>query len=357
MATSSSTSGGWSAAAPTRLPIIRRPALSWWPGAGLAAALLALGLPIAAAAGAPASMVVSAGAESAGGHVQLNAFAPHALTIAAGDSVTWRIDSTEFHTIHFLGGSPPPGFVEAGPDGVFLNPAATTPTGGASYEGSGVAGSGLLTKDQTYSLTFPKPGTYEYVCLVHPEMKGSLVVKAAGEATDSLSVVEARRTEEVNAALASRGIPVLMSNVGELPAEGVSAGIAAGAGDHTVMVPRFLPQRVTVKVGDAVTWIWKDPETPHTVTFLGGEANPEVVIPRPQPNGPPRLELNPAVLAPAGDPTDFAGGPLNSGFLDPAQLPPGGGAPTFSVRFTQPGTYEYVCLLHENMAGTIVVEP
>ena len=337
-------------------PILRRPARARWLGAGLVASLLAAALLAAGAVGAAASLSLSAGAESSGGEVQVNAFAPRTLTVTAGESVTWRIDSTEFHTIHFLGGSPPPPFIAASPDGVFLNPAATAPSGGTSYDGSGLAGSGLLTKGQTYSLSFPTPGSYDYVCLVHPEMKGTVVVKAAGETTDSQAVVDARRTAEVNAHLAGRGIPLLMTNLGELPAEGVSAGIAAGTGDHVVMVPRFLPQRVTVKAGDAVTWVWKDPETPHTVTFLGGEQPPDVVIPRPQADGPPKLELNPAVLTPSGDPTSYSGGHLNSGFLDPAQSPAGSGAPTFSVRFDQPGTYEYVCLLHEGMGGTIVVE-
>jgi plastocyanin len=103
--------------------------------------------------------------------------------------------------------------------------------------------------------------------------------------------------------------------------------------------------------------VWKDPATPHTVTFLGGEPAPDVVIPHPEADGPPRLELNPVVVKPAGDPTSFAGGALHSGFLDAAQLPPGSPAPTFTVRFDQPGRYEYVCMLHEGMTGTIVVEP
>ena len=326
--------------------------------AGLAAtaALLAVSVAFAKPLQAAQTLTVSAGADSRGGDVELNAFAPHAITVTAGDSVTWRIDSTEFHTISFLAGNPAPPFVTPGPDGVFFNPAAVNPSGGTSYDGNGMTGSGLLTKAQTYTLTFPTPGTYEYVCLVHPGMKGTVVVKSAGETVDSQAAVDARRSAEINAALVAHGIPLLMSNGGELPAERVSPGIAAGAGDDTIMIPRFLPERVTIKAGDSVTWIWKDPMTPHTVTFLGGATPPDLVIPRPQADGPPRLELNPAVLAPSGDPTAFDGGYLSSGFIDPTQIPPGGPSPTFTMRFDQPGTYEYVCLLHENMRGTIVVE-
>jgi plastocyanin len=337
--------------------VVRRPAVAVGLGASLIVALLGLAPPLGAATDEPRSMTISAGAESANAEVQVNAFAPRTITIAAGDSVTWRVDSTEFHTISFLGGGSPPPFIDAGSDGVFMNPAAVMPSGDSSYDGGGVAGSGLLDKGQTYTLTFPKPGTYEYLCLVHPEMTGTVVVKPVGEVTDTPVEVNARRTEEINAALAKNGIAVLASNTGEQPVEGVSAGIAAGAGDHMIMVGRFLPQQVTIKAGDAVTWVWKDPATPHTVTFLGGKPAPDVVIPHPSNDGPPRLELNPVVLEPAGDPTAFAGGALHSGFLDAAQLPPGSPAPTFTVRFDQPGTYEYECLLHEGMTGTIVVEP
>jgi len=337
--------------------IIRRPALAWGLAASVAVALLGLALPLGAVAEEHQTITVGAGAESAGGEVQVNAFAPRSITIAAGESVTWRIDSNEFHTIHFLGGSSPPSFVEAAADGVFMNPAAVLPAGGASYDGTGVAGSGLLEKGQTYTLSFPNPGTYEYVCLLHPDMIGTVVVKARGEVTDTQAQLDARRTEEINAALARNGIAVLMSNIGELPVEGVSAGIATGAGDQVIMLWRFLPQLVTIKAGDAVTWVWKDPATPHTVTFLGGEPTPDVAIPHPGTDGPPRLELNPVVLKPAGDPTSFAGGALHSGFLDPGLLPPGSPAPSYTVRFEQPGTYEYLCLLHEGMTGTIVVEP
>ena len=57
-----------------------------------------------------------------------------------------------------------------------------------------------------------------------------------------------------------------------------------------------------------MTWIWKTDETPHTVTFLGGQPAPDVVVPQPQPNGPPKLQLNPQMLAPAGDNLKWDGG-------------------------------------------------
>jgi plastocyanin len=36
---------------------------------------------------------------------------------------------------------------------------------------------------------------------------------------------------------------------------------------------------------------------------------------------------------------------------------PGQPLPEFAVHFSVAGTYDYVCLLHEGMVGTVVVEP
>src|SRR5262249_32580570 len=149
-------------------------------------------------------------------------------------------------------------------------------------------------------------------------MGGVVNVVAAGQPAETQAQVDARRTAQVTTDLAERAIPAIMSNVGELVTLGDTLGVAAGVENGPVDVQRFLPQRVRVHTGDAVTWVWKTEGVPHTVTFLGGEAAPEVIVPHPQPEGPPRLELSPRVLAPAGDPTSWDGADyLNSGFLAP----------------------------------------
>ena len=35
-----------------------------------------------------------------------------------------------------------------------------------------------LDTDDSYSLTFAKPGTYQYFCYIHPHMTGTIVVEA-----------------------------------------------------------------------------------------------------------------------------------------------------------------------------------
>ena len=34
-----------------------------------------------------------------------------------------------------------------------------------------------LAKGATFSFTFDKPGTYTYICSIHPTMKGTVIVK------------------------------------------------------------------------------------------------------------------------------------------------------------------------------------
>ena len=247
---------------------------------------------------AATTIVLSAGAESTGGDVQLNAFAPNSVAINVGDTITWSLDSTEFHNVMFTSGAPVPEFVDAGPDGVFIDPVSAIPTGGPSYDGTGVVSSGLLVKGQRFSLTFSKAGTFAYVCSIHPGMGGSVRVLDVGQNVDNQALVDARKSVQVNAGLAS-GIPAIMANNGLQTSNTATAAIAAGVQSGPVDVLRFMPDRVIVGEGDSLSFVWRTQGTPHTVTFLGGQPTPEVIMPQPQANGPPKLQLNPTVLAPA----------------------------------------------------------
>jgi plastocyanin len=79
-------------------------------------------------------------------------------------------------------------------------------------------------------------------------------------------------------------------------------------GDNTVTLSdsRFNPGHITVEPGTEVTWIWDDGSRSHNVV---GE--------------------------------DFATDIQTEG--------------TFTHAFTEPGTYEYVCTLHQGMEGTVTV--
>ena len=59
-----------------------------------------------------------------------------------------------------------------------LNPKIAFPSGGPTYDGTGFVNSGILVlpNPHTFKLTFTKPGTYTYDCLVHPDMDGTVSV-------------------------------------------------------------------------------------------------------------------------------------------------------------------------------------
>jgi len=74
---------------------------------------------------------------------------PADITINAGDTVEWINSDTAAHTV--TGGSP-----SEGPSGVF--------------------DSSLVMAGATYAFTFDDAGSYDYFCMVHPWMVGSVTV-------------------------------------------------------------------------------------------------------------------------------------------------------------------------------------
>ena len=174
--------------------------------------------------------------------------------------------------------------------------------------------------------------------------------------------------------------------------------IAAGVGNITAPWTVFLPQAVTINVGDSVEWY--NPTIgaaePHTVTFLldnstsAGVASPLAVSNKTEFNAIPPGSNNEPVLVPGEGGTNtllainartfspatidsqdrvqfmhpnanysVAGDEkyVNSGWFLPEGLEkqyPGTGN-TFMATFEKPGTYDYLCILHPWMTGTVKV--
>jgi plastocyanin len=111
------------------------------------------------------------------------------LNISTGDTVKWTSMSATPHTITF-GISPdaaPFPFVKIPNTGqppvlIGFDPGVLLPSGGNIYDGTGVANSGFISRDNFFpagdhfSLTFTKAGTYTYICQLHPFMMGTIVV-------------------------------------------------------------------------------------------------------------------------------------------------------------------------------------
>lgn len=71
-------------------------------------------------------------------------FSPMTVTVPAGTTVTWKNLDGEPHTVTSV-------------DGRFR--------------------SGALDQNDTFKFKFDKPGTYKYVCSIHPKMTAAIIVK------------------------------------------------------------------------------------------------------------------------------------------------------------------------------------
>ena len=71
-------------------------------------------------------------------------FAPTSATITAGATVTWVNEDDEPHTV---------------------------------VSDTGTFRSGALDTHETFSFEFDKPGTYHFICSIHPQMVGTVVVQ------------------------------------------------------------------------------------------------------------------------------------------------------------------------------------
>ncbi|HEY3229624.1 MAG TPA: plastocyanin/azurin family copper-binding protein [Roseiflexaceae bacterium] len=122
-----------------------------------------------------------------GNQASMLRFIPVDLTVKAGDSVTWLgNDPHEVHTVTFYdpAGKVPDFIVPqpqpSGPPKLVLPHAA--PENDTEVDSQDLYNSGLLLPGQAYTFSFPKPGVYSYVCVVHaPQgMFGKITVEAAG---------------------------------------------------------------------------------------------------------------------------------------------------------------------------------
>ncbi|MEA2524011.1 MAG: hypothetical protein QOF73_1238 [Thermomicrobiales bacterium] len=118
----------------------------------------------------------------------------------------------------------------------------------------------------------------------------------------------------------------------------------------------YFPGEITINAGDSIWWDFGMGGF-HTVSFLSGGELPPIFLPDPEAGtptagGPPKLILNPAILFPTpGDSYDGTGY-SNSGidvFRDPSQ--------PYVLKFTTPGTYDYLCIIHASvMKARVVVQ-
>lgn len=303
----------------------------------------------------PATWKVLVGADTPDHALQGQDFFPHTITIKAGDTITWAKNVVLEHTVSFLSGATPPEIALPQPDHrVLFNPKVAFPQGGSSYDGTGVVSSGVIEESgKTYKLTFTSPGRYVYQCLLHPGMRGTVIVLGAGKAPMTQAQVDKAAADQWSASLAAG--KQLLAKWKASASGGVYTAPLVGDATAHLSLFRFTPGPLRVKAGSTVKWTMGDPFEIHTITFQGPGTVPQFLLLEQQAQGPPKIWFNPKAVAPAGGPTHTGNDFRNSGLLFPVNPP---GPTSYTLKFTKPGTYTYWCVVHvpEGMRGSIIVQ-
>jgi plastocyanin len=187
-------------------------------------------------------------------------YSPQTVTIEAGGTIDWVNSGALPHTVTLVGG----GF-----------------------------DSGFLFTGDAYSRTFTVEGRYDYLCTIHPEMRGTVVVGAGGDPPDPDPGPDP--TPDPGPPPTADPTPV------------TDPGGTAG-GDIRVVDNAFGPATVEVAAGTTLSWV-NAGALPHTVTQ--------------------------------------AGGGFDSGILMPGDA--------YRRTFTVDGRYEYLCSLHPEMRAVVIV--
>ena len=227
--------------------------------------------------------------------------------------------------------------------------------------------SGFLPDEATFDVKLAAniaPGTYRFMDLVNrTQMTGTLTVVGPDEAVPSPADVRRQAEEEIEAAIESlrpraeqvRAITAPESATAGAPE--VAAAAAPAGGRQINSTVNVFPERVTVPSGGTVSWAINGA---HMIAFNAPEdarplyapdaqgvvkANRKGALPA---NSPPRPRgVPPPVIMDAGpfDGTGFR----NSGLVVAE------GELTYRLTFTTPGTYQYQCLFHTDMEGSVQV--
>jgi plastocyanin len=270
----------------------------------------------------------------------------------------------------------------------------TDPTCGTSpaappctFDGTKVVSSGLIPTGT--GAAFPvqiapgtAPGTYHYICLVHPGMEGTLTVVPAGQPATDPGTLAAQAAAEYNqlnagafAAQAAASVPTFTQNLNGTRTWNVHVGLTV----DDVDLLEFLPQTVPIRKGDSVNFDGSGTtQEAHTVTTPAGAgaglgffgpnecevANGPDTPAKPV-NGPPQLGCaDPSTieqvvnLGVQGEPTNITSGATQaSSFVSGNPLAQAaGGAASHTYSFPSNGTFVFVCTIHAGM-GMAVTTP
>jgi plastocyanin len=309
-----------------------------------------------------------------------NAFFRKTITVHVGDKVKWKFNG--FHTVTIPAkGKKPPAFIGLDPAGgktagvndaagnpfwfnglpkLTLQPDGALPAGGKSYNGKKLVSSGAplgAGAPKPYTVKFTKKGVYSYYCTIHPGQKGK--VKVVGKA-------KAIPSNKANAKAAKKEYAKVVK---QLKKDGKFAGppgnaVYAGKDTISSTILAFFPTTKSVPVGTTVTFSMSPKTTEaHTISFGPADylqATADGFI-GPDPANPAGLPVVSSLAAYPSDPpptlvadgSNHGNGYVNTGVIDGDAASPQ--ATSSQVTFSKAGTYNYICLIHPDMKGSIVV--
>jgi plastocyanin len=222
--------------------------------------------------------------------------------------------------------------------------------------------------------------TVHFFCALHRGMVGQVRVlpsnaETAGSGTSETKMATdaaaqyARETAAGIAAEAAANQTAVTTNSDGSKTVTMTAGTAA----PNVEVMEMLPNNVSIKAGDKVTWVDKGFDI-HTVTFPRGAGSNSV-----DPFQPPVCEGTGTTDTPATSGPPMFGCGAQAAIEMPLEIAPKGttaiaststvatsgillsaltGAPLpdrYTFSFPNAGTYAYQCRIHDNMTGTVAV--
>ena len=209
------------------------------------------------------------------------------------------------------------------------------------------------------------PGDYFFTCLIHfGPMGGYLQVKPKTEEIASSDITSAARKELDKGNKSSAKAHKESLKAKPEGADIQVGGFSAADGFPFAFINEFYPKKFTAKVGQKVTWAMDY----HTVSFNVPKYGPQIEIKK---DG--TVQFNPKAYDPQGGPgfpkqegpppegegEDTPPVTVDVGNYDGSKFLSSGvpdGSMLYSITFTKAGTYQYACLIHPRMIGTLVVK-
>ena len=174
---------------------------------------------------------------------------------------------------------------------------------------NGLFDSGLYGPGETFTRQFTSAGTYDYFCFVHPWMTGKVLVYSADTSIASPSQPIPTPVEPTLSPT-TQDSPPDPQPISELNPESKVLEVIIPQGSATQTVEEYyLPSKISINTSDSIIWKNQD-EGFHTVTSVDGRA-------------------------------------FDSGLYGPAE--------SFSFQFLKAGNFDYFCVVHPWMTGTVMV--